>query len=86
MHERFSRSQREVTNTLFYHISRKEVITWHEMKQFQQPRHYIFFGNDPFIKLAKRAKKWKMILSSSVAMYSVMHDTHDAKRVPMEQR
>ena len=33
----------------------------------------------------KTCKKWKLTLSSSMAMYSVMRDIHDARRIPMER-
>ena len=32
------------------------------------------FGNEVFYPIHKTCKKWKMTLSSSMAMYSVMHD------------
>ena len=35
--------------------------------------------------IIKTCKKWDMTLSSSMAMYSVMRDLHDAKRIPMER-
>ena len=62
-------------------ISRKEVITSHEMKQSQQPHHCIVWQR----RFCKTCKKWKMTLSSSMAMYSIIRDIHDARRVPMER-
>ena len=35
--------------------------------------------------ITKTCKKWVMTLSSSVAMYSVMRDKPDARKVPMER-
>ena len=37
-------------------------------------------------QLPKTCKKWDMTLSPSMAMYSVMRDSHDARMVPMERR
>ena len=69
-------------------FSRKEMITsftWHEMRQFQQPHHYTVcqWG---FYPIVKTCKKWVMTLSSSMAMYSVMRDIPDARKVPIERR
>ena len=68
-------------------FSRKEMITsftWHEMRQFQQPHHYTVcqWG---FYPIVKTCKKWVMTLSSSMAMYSVMRDIPDARKVPIER-
>ena len=68
-------------------FSRKETITsftWHEMRQFQQPHHYTVcqWG---FYPIVKTCKKWVMTLSSSMAMYSVMRDIPDARKVPIER-
>ena len=35
--------------------------------------------------ISKICTKWKLTLSSSMAMYSVMRDIYDARRVPMEK-
>ena len=44
------------------------------------------FGNCMrFYPIVKTCKKWVMTLSSSMAMYSVMLDIPDARRVPMER-
>ena len=37
------------------------------------------------IPITKTCKKWVMTLSSSMAMYSVMRDIPDARKVPMER-
>ena len=68
-------------------FSRKEMIrafTWHELRQFQQPHHYTVcqWG---FYPIVKTCKKWVMTLSSSMAMYLVMHDILDARKVPIER-
>ena len=68
-------------------FSRKEMITsftWHEMRQFQQPHHYTVcqWG---FYPIVKTCKKWVMTLSPSMAMYSVMRDIPDARKVPIER-
>ena len=34
---------------------------------------------------SQNLQKWKLTLSSSMAMYSVMRDIYDARRVPMER-
>ena len=65
-------------------ISRKEMITRHEMWQSLQPHHCIVW-QWCFYPIHKICKKWEMTLSPSMAMYSVMHDIHDARRVPMER-
>ena len=80
--ERSSRAQGEVARTLVF--SRKEMITWHEMRQFQQPHHYTVcqWG---FYPIVKTCKKWVMTLSSSMAMYSVMCDIPDVRKVPIER-
>ena len=70
-------------------FSRKEMITsstWHEMRQFQQPHHYTVcqWGFYPKI-IVKTCKKWVMTMSSSMAMYSVMRDIPDARKVPIER-
>ena len=36
--------------------------------------------------ICKTCKKWIMALSSSMAMYSVMRDIHNTRRVPLERR
>ena len=69
-------------------ISRKEMITWHEMKvmkQSQQSHHCIVWQWRSY-PICKICKTWKMTLSSSMAMYSVMRDIHDARVVSMERR
>ena len=62
---------------------RKEMITsftWHEMRQFQQPHlHYTV------IQLSKLAKSGSWHCPSSMAMYSVMRDIPDARKVPIER-
>ena len=35
--KRSSRAQGQAVSTLLFKFSRKEMITWHEMRQFQQP-------------------------------------------------
>ena len=82
--ERSSRAQ-EVASTLLFKFSRKEMITWHEMRQFQQPHHYTVW-QWRFYPIIKTCKKWVMTLSSSMAMYSVMRDIPDATKVPMKRR
>ena len=58
---------------LVVQISSKEIITWHEMWQSLQPHHCIVWQWG-FYPIHKTCKKWDMTLSSSMAMYSVMHD------------
>ena len=82
--ERSSRAQGEVASTLLFKFSRKEMITWHEMRQFQQPHHYTVW-QWRFYPIVQTCKKWVMTLSSSMAMYSVMRDIPDARNVPMER-
>ena len=60
------------------------MITWHEMRQFQQPHHYTVW-QWRFYPIVKTWKKWVMTLSSSMAMYSAMRDIPDARNVPMER-
>ena len=50
-----------------------------------QPHHCIVW-QWRFYPILKTCKKWKITLSPSMAMYSVMRDIHDARRVPMESR
>ena len=88
IHVRYARKILNITRRsckyLAVPISRKEMlITWHEMKQSQQPHHCIVW-QWRFYPICKTCKKWKMILSSSMEMYSVMHDIHDARVVSME--
>ena len=64
-------------------ISRKEMITWYEMWQSLQPHHCIVWQWG-FYPIHKTCKMWDMTFSSSMTMYSVMHDIHDARRVQME--
>ena len=54
------------------------------MWQSLQPRHCIVW-QWRFYPIRKTCKKWKMTLSSSMTMYSVMHDIHNARRVPVER-
>ena len=69
--ERSSSAQGEVASTVLLQFSRKEMITWHEMRQFQQPHHYIVW-QWRFYPIVQTCKKWVMTLSSSMAMYSVI--------------
>ena len=69
---------------LVVQISRKEMINWHEMWQSLQ-RYNCIVWHWRFYPIRKTCKKWKLTLSSSMAMYSVMRDIHDARRVPMER-
>ena len=82
--ERSSIAQGEVASTMLLQLSRKEMITWHEMRQFQQPHHYTVW-QWRFYPIVQTCKKWVMTLSSSMAMYSVMRDIPDARNVPMER-
>ena len=84
MPERSSRAQGEVASTVLLQFSRKEMITWHEMRQLQQPHHYTVW-QWRFYPIVQTCKKWVMTLSSSMAMYSVMRDIPDARNVPMER-
>ena len=68
----------------YSNFSRKEMITRHEMRQFQQPHHYTVC-QWRFYPIVKTCKKWVMTLSSSMAMYSVMRDIPDARKVPIER-
>ena len=68
----------------YSNFSRKEMITWHEMRQFQQPHHYTVC-QWRFYPIVKTCKKWVMTLSSSMAMYSAMRDIPDARKVPTER-
>ena len=79
-----SRAQGKVASTVLLQFSRKEMITWHEMRQFQQPHHYTVW-QWRFYPIVQTCKKWVMTLSSSMAMYSVMRDIPDARNVPMEK-
>ena len=83
--ERSSRAQGEVANTVLLQFSRKEMITWHEMRQFQQPHHYTVW-QWRFYPIVQTCKTWVMTLTSSIAMYSVMRDIPDARNVPIERR
>ena len=80
-----SRSQGKVASTLFFQISRKEMINWHEMWQSLQRCDCIVW-QWRFYPIRKTCKNWKLTLSSLMAMYSVMRDIHDARRLPMERR
>ena len=76
------RFTRRCCKHLIMQISRKEMITWHEMWQSLQPHHCIVWQLG-FYPIHKTCKKWKITLSSSMAMWSVMRDIHDAKLIPM---
>ena len=65
-------------------ISGKERITWHEMRQSQQPHHCIV-RQWCFYPIRKTCKKWRVTLSSPMAEYSVMRDIHDTRRVSIER-
>ena len=45
------------------------MITWHERRQFQQPRHYTVWQWG-FYPIVKTCKKWVMTLSSSIVHLS----------------
>ena len=49
----------------YSNFSRKEMITWHEIRQFQQPHHYTVCQWH-FYPIVKTCKKWVMTLSSSM--------------------
>ena len=56
-------------------------------RTFLQPHHCIvwqwaWWG---FYPIHKTCRKWDMTLSSSMSVYSVMHDIYDSRRVPMER-
>ena len=57
------------------HVNNKALIHLNCQKQ-----HSLQSSNP----ITKACKKWVMTLSSSVAMYSVMRDKPDARKVPME--
>ena len=67
---------------LVVQISRKDMITWHEMWQSLQPHHCIVWRWS-FYQIRKTCK---ITLPSSMAMYSVMRDIHDARMVLMERK
>ena len=60
------------------------MINWHEMWQSLQ-RYNCIVWQWRFYPIRKTCKKWKLTLSSSMGMYSVMRDIHDTRRVPMER-
>ena len=60
------------------------MITWHEMRHFQQPRNYTVWQWS-FYSIVKTWKKWVMTLSSLMAIYSAMRDIPDPRKVPMER-
>ena len=53
---------------------------WHSLQ-----RYNCIVWQWRFYPIRKTCKKWKLTLSSSMAMYSVMRDIYDARRVPMER-
>ena len=74
----------EVASILLSKFPERKIITWHEMWQSLQPHHCIVWQWRVH-HIRKTCKTWKLTLSSSMASYSVMHDIHDARRVPMER-
>ena len=56
----------------------------HEMSQSLQ-RYNCIVWQWRFYPIRKTCKKWKLTLSSSMAMYSVMYDIYDARMVPVER-
>ena len=80
-----SRSRGEVASTFLFKFSERKIITWHEMWQSLQPHHCIVWQWRVYPN-CKTCKKWKITLSSSMAMYSVMRDIHDTRRVPYGKR
>ena len=75
----------QVAKRLVVQISRKETINWHEMWQSLQ-RYNCIVWQWRFYPIRKTCKKWKLTLSSSMAMYSVMRDIHDANKDTNEKR
>ena len=79
-----SRSWGEVASTLLFKFPERKKISVHEMWHSLQPHHCIVWQWRIY-PIRKTCKKWIMTLSSSMAMYSVMRDIHDTRRVPMER-
>ena len=94
VHKR-TRAENNPTN----HYKNKILITCNDYPNFQNAILVCHVNNKALIYLncrkqhslqssnliTKTCKKWVMTLSSSVAMYSVMRDIPDARKVPMER-
>ena len=65
------------------------MITWHEMRQFQQPRHFknTLFGNELLVSNCQNLPKvgHDIVIFNGNVLGRVMRDIPDARNLPMER-